>query len=603
LKKYLYPSTLALAVISLTIFIACNKASNSDYGSGTNSNNIPAEKTVTASVQGRVVDDKGVPVQGAVVSSGSATTTTDVNGVFSFSKISMSSRFGYVKVNKAGFFTGSRSIITNGGASNYVSIQLMPRVSKGSVPASTGGKIVVSSGDTVILPAAGIVNAATGAAYTGNVNVYAQYLDPTDVNLPKYMPGDLRGIGSDGNETALQSYGMVGVELQGDAGEKLQVAAGKMATLSCAIPASMQATAPATIPLWYFNDSSGRWIQEGSGVRIGNSYVGQVAHFTYWNYDMPMATVNFQVRLKDENGNPLAYTTIRFTSKTVGTRIGYTDASGFSQGMIPKGEGLVMQVVTECDNTLAGMNVGPALADQDMGTITVTIGHADVVVKGTVVDCSQNPIDSGVVAVKIDGLSYNAAVVKGAFLLPVTRCYSASTTALLIATDLKASITGSVVSVSVSGLDTVDAGQLRVCGSTSSTSDQFIQFSVSGTTFNLTEPTSKIVEYTNGGTYIMGNYLTSDPNIGEIRMEFKNINGTTGTLEDTIRVIVPSGRYIWSPIQCTLSTYDSVGGYIAGSFTTIWTTSGVISGSFKVKRTNLGPIGVGGRPFWIDQNF
>jgi hypothetical protein len=267
--------------------------------------------------------------------------------------------------------------------------------------------------------------------------------------------------------------------------------------------------------------------------------------------------------------------------------------------MIPKGEALVMQVVTECDNTLGGMNVGPAVSDQDLGTVTVTVGHADVVVKGTVVDCSQNPIDSGVVSVKIDGLSYNAAVVKGAFLLPLTRCYSASTTALLIATDLKASVTGSVVSVPVSGLDTVNAGQLKVCG-TSSTSDQFIQFSYSGVTYNLTLPTATISEYTNGGTYIMGNYLTGDANAGEIRMEFKNITGTTGTMDDSVMVYVPSGHSLSFGLSCTLTTYDPVGGYIAGSFKNV-----EVSGSFKVVRTNLGPTGAqsGGRPFYITQSF
>jgi len=556
----------------------------------TNPNNIPAEQTVTASLEGRILDEKGMPVQGAAVSSGSATTTTDVNGVFSFSKISMSSRFGFVKVSKAGYFTGSRSIITNGGASNYVSIQLTPRVSKGTVAASAGGAVAVASGDTVVLPAAGFVNAATGATYTGNVNVYATYLNPTDVNLHKYMPGDLRGVGSDGHETALQSFGMMGVELQGDAGEKLQLASGKKATLSCTIPASLQGTAPATIPLWFFNDSSGRWIQEGSGVRVGNSYVGEVGHFSFWNYDMPMATVNFQVHLKDQLGNPLAYATIMIKSQTMGVRGGYTDANGFAQGLIPKGEALVMQVVTECDNMLGGVNIGPAVSDQDLGTVTVAIGHADIVVKGSVVDCSLNPVDSGVVSVTIDGLNYNAAVVKGAFLLPVTRCYSSSTTALLVATDLKASVQGSVVPVAVSGLDTVDAGQLKVCGTASS--DQFIQFNYDHVTYNITSPRWPIVEYTSdGGTYIMGNYMSPDLSTGEIRMRFMDINGTTGTAGDSVKIIVgpPVRMNLQMFVKCTLTTYDPVGGYIAGSFSGPGTDSLTISGSFKVIRTNLGP--------------
>jgi len=159
----------------------------------------------------------------------------------------MSSRFGYVTVKKQGYFTGSRSILTNAGSSNYVSIQLIPRVSKGSFASATGGTIKVQTGDTVTFAGSSVVTAATNGTYTGDVHVYAAYLDPTDANVFKYMPGDLRGIGLDGKETGLQSFGMMVVELEGDAGEKLQIAASQKATLSWAIPASLQATAPTTM--------------------------------------------------------------------------------------------------------------------------------------------------------------------------------------------------------------------------------------------------------------------------------------------------------------------------------------------------------------------
>ena len=127
-------------------------------------------------------------MQGVSVVSGGVTTTTDVNGIFTFSNISMSSRFGYVKASKTGYFTGSRSIITNGAASNYVSIQLIPRNETGSFEAQTGGVIVVQTGDSAAFGANTVVTASTNAAYTGAVHVFTKYLDPTDPGLYKYMP-------------------------------------------------------------------------------------------------------------------------------------------------------------------------------------------------------------------------------------------------------------------------------------------------------------------------------------------------------------------------------------------------------------------------------
>src|ERR1700761_3694338 len=139
LKKPLPAYILIAAAAMILIGIACNKSSSTSNPTNSNPNNIPAEQIVTASIQGRVVDQSGVPIQGAAVTSGVASTTTDVNGVFSFSGISMSSRFGYVQAAMSGYITGSKSIITNGGASNYVNIQLMTQTRTGFFPAATGG--------------------------------------------------------------------------------------------------------------------------------------------------------------------------------------------------------------------------------------------------------------------------------------------------------------------------------------------------------------------------------------------------------------------------------------------------------------------------------
>ena len=141
---------------------------------------------------------------------------------------------------------------------------------------------------------------------------------------------------------------MLLVELQGDAGERLQMMNAQTATLTWAIPASLQSAAPATIPLWYFNDSTGRWIEQGTASRLGNSYIGKVSHFSFWNCDAGVGTVNFKVRLKDQHGNPLAYTFVRMVSQSWGTAGGYTDSSGFVQGLIPKGQTLAMQVTSSC---------------------------------------------------------------------------------------------------------------------------------------------------------------------------------------------------------------------------------------------------------------
>jgi hypothetical protein len=464
LKKSLQALALASLATLLLVSIACNKSNST--GSNTSNNIIPPDQVVTASLQGHVVDENGLPVQGAAVTSGSATTTTDINGIFSFTSISMSSRFGYVKVVENGYYTGSRSLITNSGASNFVSIQLVPMAAATTFPATSGGSVGMASGDTATFPANAVVSASTNAAYTGTVHAFANYMDPTDPNFYKYMPGDLRGIGTNGLETALESYGIEVVNLQDDAGNKVQIASGHLATLTFVIPDTLQSSAPVSIPLWYFNDSTGRWMQQGVAIRIGNSYFGQVSHVTYWTCAVPVVTVDFNARLKDQFGNPIPFTHVYFTSNQSQTGFNtissYTDSTGYVQGLLPQNESLVMYIVTQCGNPLAGANVGPALQSQNMGNITVNVLNSTLTLSGNVVNCSSSSVDSGYVNATIDGLNYRAVVKNGTFNLPVIRCYDASAEVSLTAYDFVGMTSGSASMITATA-GNVNAGTLSAC--------------------------------------------------------------------------------------------------------------------------------------------
>lgn len=80
------------------------------------------------------------------------------------------------------------------------------------------------------------------------------------------MPGALTGLDQAGTKVVLGSFGMVAVELQGDGGELLQIASGKTVELRLAVSALQLSKAPATIPMWYFDEVKGYWVEEGQAV-------------------------------------------------------------------------------------------------------------------------------------------------------------------------------------------------------------------------------------------------------------------------------------------------------------------------------------------------
>ncbi|HEY4336548.1 MAG TPA: carboxypeptidase-like regulatory domain-containing protein [Puia sp.] len=581
MKKSLVSLAILAVILSAGLY-ACKKY-DSSANTTTSNNTIPAEIKVVASVQGRVIDQDGVPVQGAAVSSGTAGATTDLNGIFTFSKISLSSRFGFVQASKTGYFTGSRSIITNAGDSSFVTIRLISRSETGSFAAATGGKIIVYSGDTVAFGPTSVVTASTNAAYTGTVHVFASYLNPTNDNATQYMPGDLRGIGSDGKETVIQSFGMMEVELRDDAGNKLQIASGQTATLTMAIPTSLQATAPSTIPLWYFNDSTGRWIQQGSATRQGTDYVGSVGHFSWWNCDAPVGAVNFKIKVKDQYGNPLSHSYISFTSATTGdTRGGYTDYNGYATGLILKGTPLVMKVVTECGNIMGGMNVGPALQDVDLGTLTVTVTNSDLTLSGKVVDCTNNPVDSGMVDILVDGLDYRAAVTKGVFKMPISRCYNTTVPVKLTAYDFNTQQVSTQTTIDAS-FGNVDAGTLSACGVTFT---QFITMNVNGVNYSWTNPPDEFLYYS---TLI----LATDHADRTVEFQMYSGNGisATGQYQAYPDLSVPGSNFSTStPIQLNVTGFGALNGNITGTISgnmkdTLLNATYPVTGSFKILRT------------------
>jgi photosystem II stability/assembly factor-like uncharacterized protein len=68
------------------------------------------------------------------------------------------------------------------------------------------------------------------------------------------------------------------------------------------VPSSILANAPATIPLWYFDEEQGTWIEEGSATLQNGSYVGNVGHFSSWNADAPIQTSFLKGRVLCEDG-------------------------------------------------------------------------------------------------------------------------------------------------------------------------------------------------------------------------------------------------------------------------------------------------------------
>ena len=417
---------------------------------------------LTNSVAGRVTDLNNAPISNAIVTAGPTTTTTDIDGQFLIRNADLNKDAGFVIVRKAGYFPGSRTFFVSGNVVN-LKIKLIPKIVSGTFVASEGGIINARGGGSVDIGANAIVNATTGAAFTGNVSISAFFLDPVDDGFEEYMPGDLRGITSTNQERMLKSYGMMAIEMTDQSGNRLQLAPGKNATITMPIPGFMQTNAPATIPLWYFDETKGLWQEEGIAVKDGANYVGDVKHFSFWNSDVPVESIKLEVTFTSGKGSPPANMLVTVTSPTYGTRSGYTDNKGTVIGLVPANEGLELKVFNECGEIIYSKNIGPFNTDTSLDNINVgSINIYDrYTISGSIVDCDNRPVTDGLVQVSGGGIYFNASIVDGSFSIAVPRCKDVVPITLVVY-DL-ANEGESILHLDVDNTDQV-IGTIKACG-------------------------------------------------------------------------------------------------------------------------------------------
>ncbi|WP_344763905.1 hypothetical protein [Actimicrobium antarcticum] len=133
-----------------------------------------------------------------------------------------------------------------------------------------------------------MVDAATGAAPQGAVTVKIAAINPA--TNPANMPGDY----TTSTGANIESFGALSVQLRDAAGKALNLASGQSATIRIPL-ASRSGLPPPTVPLFYFNETTGLWVEEGvatlAGVAPNQYYEGSVKHFSTWNADKALDSI------------------------------------------------------------------------------------------------------------------------------------------------------------------------------------------------------------------------------------------------------------------------------------------------------------------------
>jgi hypothetical protein len=560
-------TVLLLATITLLTF-NCQKEINYNVPGGQdNSSQAP----ITGTLQGNVLDENGDPAAGVSIKVGTKTAMTNSKGYFRIAAAVLDRNASHVTAEKPGYFTSHRSFRATEGV-NQVTIRLIPKTLAGTVSAGSGGEVTLTNGSKISLPSNAVRLGTT--TYTGTINVYAAYIDPSSDEIAETVPGSFMANDKDDRRVTLASFGMLAVELESPSGEKLQVAEGKKATLTTAIPAASLAAAPATISLWYLNEQTGLWEEEGTATRSGNVYVGDVSHFSFWNCDIGIPAITLSMTVKNGHGDPIVHALVRI-SRTGATNwiqaYGITDSLGKVSGLVPANESLLVEVLDPCMNPVYSQNAGPYSQNTNLGVITINnTGTSLVNVTGRILNCAGNAVTEGYAIVYFNNMvRYANTNANGEFAVSFITCPASATQVEVTPVDESVQQQGVTATVPIVSPVT-NAGNLTACGISA---EQYINYTLDGTNYSTNSlGNDSLMGYTwQQGTVPFTTILTgmSISSNSSITVEFQSNSQVAGTYPVSRLYVNGFNQVeIITPFNITLTNFPATaGGFYEGSFT------------------------------------
>jgi type IV secretory pathway VirB2 component (pilin) len=453
--------------------------------------------------------------------------------------------------------------------------------------ATAGATVAVGTqGATVALPANGYKD-GLGNPYSGQVQVSARFVNTATPNFVAIAPGTMSATNAQGKAVQLATYGMMEVLLTAPSGAALQLANGKKATITSPID-DMQ-NAPATIPMWYLDESTGLWKEEGVGTKQGNMYIGEVAHFTFWNYDLQSNRATIKGRVVDCNGNPVA-------NLEVYGKYGYelTDGNGYFEGFVPAGIATTLRFNLYTGTcSLSTYNHTENIAPLSDGQV-YQIGNINAGCPNTT---SFKTITGHVEGCNGQTIATAGVIVAGRFTLidangnfRITVCTTIGTNITVSATTLDDFYT---TTVAIGTANTYDIGTITLCGNTSGIAEDN-EFTINGDGF---VNQRVIYTYTSDSSNFAALYslISSSNNLSRVHLTTKKIVATDNWLTGTnnklgLNDLYISSRGLYYPVSGTISTTSVTATEIIGTYSgtvrnaSTNATATITNGRFRARR-------------------
>lgn len=296
-------------------------------GGGDSTPTFTPQTSTKGSVVGKVSDNNtGAGVAGVAVTDGTVSTTSAADGTYTLAN-STAAANKVVSFSKASYAAGSKVATVTASGTTRVDVALLPVAYTTAITSQATAQTlsVPGSAGQVQLPINGLVTAAGGVP-SGNITANLTPIDPS--SNPQLMPGNYTTSAGG----VIESFGAMEITFTDAVGSALNLASGKSATIRIPL-ADSSTTPPNTMPAFYYNAATGKWVQEGTltlgGTAPNQYYEGVVTHFSYWNADQVYNTTCISGKVVNADGSPHANAKVEAQGRDyIGTSEAWTAADG-----------------------------------------------------------------------------------------------------------------------------------------------------------------------------------------------------------------------------------------------------------------------------------
>jgi len=268
---------------------------------------IPVCISGPAMHQGQITDStSGTELADVLVTIDGCSTTTDLNGFYTLHNIAENTH-AVVNFEKEGYLLGSTRIQIkelsedNSISSNYLEYAIDAYNYQWSHDSQTR-----RTGAHIDIPAS-IYTDTEGNLYTGTVAASLEYRNVTTNKGRASFTGSFEGMNTNGQIVPFVSYGFISLSFKDANGKTLNITSDSGTTLTFdAVPSLEEQN---IIPIWYYDDVQGIWIEEGyAELQSNGTYKGDISHSGTWSLNKPIETDPgiYRGRIIDNDGSPMS---------------------------------------------------------------------------------------------------------------------------------------------------------------------------------------------------------------------------------------------------------------------------------------------------------